>query len=295
MELYPYQPQSNVPNNSIQAICRCSTKNRAVLRPFSIISASLLCAMDTAPIRQRLHAGCKWRIAVQGITFTSSPFLIRVPPVTTTGSPGLIPFRMLIALPRVSPISTIRSLATFFSPCLDTTNTANPSACSLERTTALSGTTVVGRSSFTAPSVNVAIIPGFSRSSRLGIVTSTENTRLFGSAEGEMDVMGPRNSSGRGDVVTLCAAPSVAKPTLVSGTPNTALTRWVSARTKAWVPLPTSAPISTLRDNTQPFSGERNEVSLSPVLACCQADLALSTEAAPASSAALAPSYCTLV
>src|SRR5215470_5200934 len=48
MELYPYQPQSTVPIRSIHAICRCSTKKRAVLLPFSIISASLSCAMDAS-------------------------------------------------------------------------------------------------------------------------------------------------------------------------------------------------------------------------------------------------------
>src|SRR5215469_14080894 len=45
METYPYQPQMAVAIRSIQAICRCSTKKRAVLWTFSIISASLLCAI----------------------------------------------------------------------------------------------------------------------------------------------------------------------------------------------------------------------------------------------------------
>src|SRR5262252_2122395 len=56
MELYPYQPQSTVPIRSIQAICRCSTKKRAVLRPFSISSASLLCAMDASPSSSEMAA-----------------------------------------------------------------------------------------------------------------------------------------------------------------------------------------------------------------------------------------------
>src|SRR5215468_1454562 len=97
MELYPYQPQSTVPISSIQAICRCSTKKRAVLLPFSISSASPLCAMDESPHLGKccpIHLDLLSSVRsgwVHGITLIWSPSLIRVPPVTTTDSPGLRP------------------------------------------------------------------------------------------------------------------------------------------------------------------------------------------------------------
>src|SRR5262245_53498049 len=49
IDLYPYQPHKTVPMSSTHAICRCSTKKRAVLWVFSMNSASLLCGMELPP------------------------------------------------------------------------------------------------------------------------------------------------------------------------------------------------------------------------------------------------------
>src|SRR5262249_10158455 len=105
-------------------------------------------------------------------------------------------------------ISTLRSCAKVLPDCRLTTKTANPSGCCVERTTALSGTTVTGEGRPGELKFKVAIMPGFSRLWGLGMVTSTEQTRLFGSAEGETEVMCPRNSSGREVVKMICGAPN---------------------------------------------------------------------------------------
>src|SRR5262249_37312292 len=112
---------------------------------------------------------------------------------------------------------------------------------------------------------------------------------------GETEVIRPWNSSGSDVVVTVWAAPSVTSPTLVSGTPNTALTWRVSASRKAGVPVPARAPISTLRERTHPVRGDCTEQSLRAVLACSRLAFALATDAEPASLAACAASYWALV
>ncbi len=102
-----------------------------------------------------------------------------------------------------------------------------------------------------------AIIPAFSKFFGLSIRTSTEYTRLLGSAAAEMAVTCPENGFGSASVVTVCGLPSLMRPMAVSGTPKTAFTVRVSASPKPFVAGPTSVPRSILRFSTHESKGAR--------------------------------------
>ena len=75
--------------------------------------------------------------------------------------------------------------------------------------------------------------------------TSTEYTRLLGSAAAEIDVTCPLKPPGSASVATVCWLPSFTRPIAVSGTPKTAFTDRVSASVNPLVAGPTSVPTST--------------------------------------------------
>src|SRR5262249_14295882 len=109
--------------------------------------------------------------------------------------------------------------------------TAYPAGSFFGLTMQFSGTAIVAAEGrFFAPSFRVAIMPTLNLLSGFGIVHSTSNTRLEGSAEGAIREMRPRNSTpGNASHVTACIDPISIEPTATSGTPNSAFTDRVSA------------------------------------------------------------------
>ena len=90
------------------------------------------------------------------------------------------------------------------------TYTANPFWLSGLRTTAVSGTTITFAFGCPPPSVIEAIIPAFKSFRGLSILTSTEYTRLFGSAAAEIDVTCPEKTSRqRFGASPICGLPSL--------------------------------------------------------------------------------------
>src|ERR1700679_411548 len=99
------------------------------------------------------------------------------------------------------------------------------------------------------------------------MVTSTENTRLFGSAAGEIALTLPANGCGYESVVMLRCCPNRILPIEMSGTPKTAFTDCVSDKVKPLVAGPTRVPKSTLRFTIQPSNGACSEQYPSATLA----------------------------
>src|SRR5262249_56489090 len=109
------------------------------------------------------------------------------------------------------------------------------------------GTTITGCCGAGALTSNDAIIPDLNNCCGLGIVTSISKTRLFGSADGEIRVIRPRNSlPGSASAVTVNSPPNFNWFRVRSGTPNIALTEVMSATVNPVLPGETSWPASTV-------------------------------------------------
>src|SRR5581483_2642794 len=125
----------------------------------------------------------------QGITWTCSPSETSVAPRTTTLSPEPRPPVTRMRFPSGSPSCTSLACTTCLPPSSVTTKTAKPFGSFDERITDASGTTVAGADAAPSGTFNAATMPALSCWFGFGIVVSTSNTRLFGSAEGETRVM----------------------------------------------------------------------------------------------------------
>ena len=98
------------------------------------------------------------------------------------------------------------------------------------------------------------IMPGRRRLSLLGIVTSTSNTRLPGSAAGAIAVTRPSKLPPAATTRSR-RSPRLTAAVIPSGMPNRAFTALMSPSTKAMVPEPTSEPRSILRSRMTPLDG----------------------------------------
>ena len=91
-------------------------------------------------------------------------------------------------------------------------------------------------------------MPTLSRPLGLGSAASTSNTRLLGSAEGEIRVMRPWSTSPGSASAWIASRLAQLEPaTTTSGTPKTTFTTRVSATVNAGAEGPASEPTSTRR------------------------------------------------
>jgi hypothetical protein len=128
-----------------------------------------------------------------------------------------------------------------------------------------------------------ATMPTLSAPSALSTLTSTSNTRVFGSACAATFVTTPsKRRPGSASVDTVAGRPSASARCSESGAPNCTFTLEVSASTNAGAPGATSEPTSTRRSRMSPSKGARSCASATVMAACCTRAPAACTEPANA-------------